>query len=160
APVPHGVRGVRIVALQIGLTPSDAQALAHAGIEGGLTIVAKGSLRLGTLAAGGAPATAFGGWTAGGTAKRSSSGTVQYALDGRTNGIVRPAQPFDHAALPVLASRDVADAAGPDGRLHLALPDGHSIVARVVATGARFPTAPESFVVADEQALAVAVNAD
>jgi len=40
------------------------------------------------------------------------------------------------------------------------LPDGHSIVARVVATGAHFPTAPDTFVVADERALAVAVNAD
>jgi hypothetical protein len=160
APVPQADRGGRVVALQIGLTPSDAQALAHAGIEGGLTIVAKGTLNLGGLRAGGAPVTAFGGWIAGGTAKRSGAGAVEYALDGRTDGLVRPAQPFDTAPLPVLASRDVADAAGPDGRLHLALPDGHSIVARVVATGARFPTAPESFVVADEQALSVAVNAN
>jgi hypothetical protein len=160
APVPAADRGGRIVALQIGLTPSDAQALAHAGIEGGLTIVAKGSLRLGALAAGGESLTAFDGWLAGGTAKRSGTGVVQYALDGRADGLVRPAQPFDSAPLPVLASRDVAGAAGPDGRLHLALPDGHSIVARVVATGARFPTAPASFVVADEQALSVAVNAN
>jgi len=160
APVPAADRGGRIVALQIGLTPSDAQALAHAGIEGGLTIVAKGSLKLGPLRAGAASLTAFNGWIAGGTATRSGAGVVQYALDGRTDGLVRPAQPFDNAPLPILASRDVAEAAGPDGRLHLALPDGHSIVARVVATGARFPTAPDSFVVADEQALAVAVNAN
>jgi hypothetical protein len=160
APIPAADRGGRIVALQIGLTPSDAQALAHAGIEGGLTIVAKGTLGLGPLTAGGASLTGFDGWIARGTAKRVGAGAVHYALDGRTDGLLRPPQPFDRAPLPVLASNDVASAAGPDGRLHLALPDGHSIVARVVATGARFPTAPESFVVADEQALAVAVNAD
>jgi hypothetical protein len=160
APIPKADRGGRIVALQIGLTPSDAQALAHAGIEGGLTIVAKGRLKLGALQAAGASLTAFDGWTAEGTAKRSGAGDVRYALDGRTDGLLRPAQPFDRSPLPVLASRDVADAAGPDGRLHLALPDGHSIVARVVAIGARFPTAPGSFVVADERALSVAVNAN
>jgi predicted lysophospholipase L1 biosynthesis ABC-type transport system permease subunit len=59
-----------------------------------------------------------------------------------------------------MASHDVAAAAGPGGRLRLALPDGQSIAARVIAVGARFPTAPESFVVADEEALSVAVNAD
>jgi hypothetical protein len=159
APIPAADRGGRVVAIQIGLTPSDAQALAHAGIEGGLTVVAKGSLTLGDIEADGASLTGVDGWIAAGTAKRSGSGVVQYALDGRTDGLVRPVQPFDHTALPVLASRDVADAAGPDGRLHLALPDGHAIVARVVATGARFPTASGSFVVADEQALSVAVNA-
>jgi FtsX-like permease family len=160
APIPATDRGGRVVALQIGLRPSDAQALAHAGIEGGLTIVAKGSLRIGELRAGGEPLTGFAGWIARGTATRSGTGVVRYALDGRTGGLVRPAQPFDRAPLPVLASRDVADAAGPDGRLHLALPDGHSVVARVVAAGTRFPTAPESFVVADERALSVAVNAN
>ncbi|HET7171429.1 MAG TPA: FtsX-like permease family protein [Gaiellales bacterium] len=160
APVPADDRGGRIVALQIGLRPADAQALAHAGIEGGLTIVAKGSLRIGELRAAGESLTGFAGWIAGGTAKRSRTGVVQYALDGRTDGLVRPAQPFDRAPLPVLASHDVADAAGPDGRLHLALPDGHSVVARVVAVGTRFPTAPDSFVVADERALSVAVNAN
>jgi hypothetical protein len=159
APIPAADRGGRVVALQIGLRPADAQALAHAGIEGGLTIAAKGSLRIGALRAGGASLTAFGGWLAAGTAKRSTTGVVQYALDGRTDGLLRPPQPFDKAPLPVLASSDVADAAGADGRLHLALPDGHSIIARVVAVGTRFPTAPESFVVADERALSVAVNA-
>ena len=160
APIPAADRGARIVALQIGLTASDAQALAHAGIEGGLTIVARGSLRLGDPRAAGTSLGSLGDWIARGTAKRSGAGVVQYALDGRTDGLVRPAQPFDRAALPVLASHDVAAAAGPDGRLHLVLPDGHSIVARVVATGAHFPTAPDTFVVADERALAVAVNAD
>jgi hypothetical protein len=160
APIPGADRGGRVVALQIGLRPADAQALAHAGIEGGLTIVAKGSLRLGKLTAGGAALSGLNGWIAHGTAKRSADGPVQYALDGRTDGLLRPAQPFDRTPLPVLASSDVAVAAGPDGRLHLALPDGHAIVARVVAVGRRFPTAPESFVVADERALSVAVNAD
>jgi putative ABC transport system permease protein len=105
--------------------------------------------------------TGFSGWIARGTATRPTTAPdVRYALDGRTDGLVRPVQPFDRAALPVLASRDVAAAAGPGGRLHLALPSGQSIAARVVAVGARFPTAPDSFVVADQAALSVAVNAD
>jgi hypothetical protein len=161
APVPEEDRGGRVVALQIGLRPADAQALAHAGIEGGLTIVARGSVRIGELSAGGTPVTRFSDWIARGTATRAASApVVRYALDGRTDGLVRPAQPFDRAPLPVLASSDVAGAAGPGGRLRLALPAGGSIPARVVAVGARFPTAPASFVVADEKALSVAVNAD
>jgi FtsX-like permease family len=160
ARVPEADRGARVVGLEIGLRPADAQALAHAGIEGGLTIVARGDVRLGDLRADGAPVTEFTGWIARGTATRTAGGAVRYALDGRTDGLVRPVQPSDRAPVAVLASRDVADAAGPGGRLHLALPSGRSIAARVVAVGARFPTAPASFVVADEAALSVAVNAD
>ena len=160
APVPEVDRGARVVGLQIGLRPADAQALAHAGIEGGLTIVARGDVDLGELRADGASVTAFRGWIARGTATRTAGGVVHYELDGRTDGLVRPVQPSDRAPVAVFASRDVAAAAGPGGRLHLALPSGHSITARVIAVGTRFPTAPSSFVVADEAALSVAVNAD
>ena len=61
----------------------------------------------------------------------------RYALDGRTDGLVRPVQPSDRAPVAVFASRDVAAAAGPGGRLHLALPSGHSITARSRSTKRR-----------------------
>ncbi len=76
-------------------------------------------------------------------------------------GIVRPAQPSDARALPVLADPQTAAAAGPGGGLALTL-DGLPIIARVVGVIRRFPTiAPGSagVVVADQARLAAALDA-
>lgn len=161
APIPAADRGGGVAGLEIGLTPADAQALEHAGIEGGLTIVANGALRLAPLRAGGEAVTDFSGWLARGTATLGGGpGRIDYALDGRANGLVRPPQPSDGSRVPLLASTDVAQAAGPGGRLALALPDGRSVPAQVVAVGNRFPTTGSSFAIADEATLALKINAD
>jgi hypothetical protein len=68
---------------------------------------------------------------------------------------------MDDTPLPVVASPAVAAAAGPGGLVTLNFYNPR-LQARVVATARRFPTVGEGedFVVADESALAAALNAD
>lgn len=89
----------------------------------------------------------------------SGTATVQFATSGMP-GIVRPRQPSDFTAVPVLTDRQTAAAAGPDGRLSLDV-DGQPVQARVVGVLARFPTlsGASGFVVADEPVLASALEA-
>ncbi len=75
-------------------------------------------------------------------------------------GILRPAQPADVHPLPVLVDPSTATAAG-QGELALSV-DGSPVRARVVGVLRRFPTVPTDsggFVVADEQQLADALDA-
>ena len=54
-------------------------------------------------------------------------------------GVVRPAQPSDRVALPVLADPGTAAAAGPGGRIGLTV-DNLPVQARIVGVVKRFPT--------------------
>ena len=76
-------------------------------------------------------------------------------------GVVRPAQPSDHAALPVLADPGTAADAGPGGGIALSV-DNLPVQARVVGVVKRFPTIATGaggFIVADQQALSDALDA-
>jgi hypothetical protein len=76
-------------------------------------------------------------------------------------GIVRPPQPSDARAVPVLVDPGTAAAAGRTARLTLTI-DGLPVPARVAGVASRFPTvsAPAAgFVVADEATLAGALDA-
>jgi hypothetical protein len=76
-------------------------------------------------------------------------------------GIVRPTQPSDTRPLPVLVDPATAAAAGQGGTLALTV-DGEPVAARVAGVVKRFPTVPAGsagFVVADEQTLAGALDA-
>jgi hypothetical protein len=76
-------------------------------------------------------------------------------------GIVRPAQPSDTRRVPVLVDPATAAAAGQGGTLALTV-DGEPVAARVAGVVNRFPTVPlgsAGFVVADEQTLAGALDA-
>ncbi|HEY6523097.1 MAG TPA: hypothetical protein VIY10_04960 [Solirubrobacteraceae bacterium] len=76
-------------------------------------------------------------------------------------GIVRPAQPSDTHAIPVLVDPATAAAAGEGQTLALTV-DGEPVHARVAGVLRRFPTVPAGsagFVVADEQTLAGALDA-
>jgi hypothetical protein len=70
----------------------------------------------------------------------------------------RPEQPSDEQPLSVIASPNVAAAAGPTGDLALRV-GGEQVVARVAAVAERFPGAREDFVVADRRLLGTALNA-
>lgn len=162
APLPPADRGGRIVGMTVTLRFNDAQALAHQGIEGGLTIVARGSLHLGRLRAGTAPVTDWGGWITRGTARPATApgAGLRYALDGSVNGFYRPRQPTDGRAVPVVASPGIASLAGRDGILHMTVEGADPLTVRVAAVADRFPTAGGAFVVADERDLATTLNAD
>jgi hypothetical protein len=104
------------------------------------------------------------GWTAVGAAAVDASARGQlvahFAQTGGP-GLLRPPQPSDRRALPVLTDPRTAAGAGPGGRLPLTV-DGQPVRARVVGVLARFPTLPADsagFVVADEGTLASALDA-
>jgi hypothetical protein len=162
AKLPAADRGGRVVGLIVALRFNDAQALAHQGIEGGLTIVARGALRLGPLEAGSAPVTGWRGWVTRGTARPAigPGPGLRYALDGSTNGLYRPRQPTDGRAVPVVASPGLAALAGPGGILHMTVEGTDALTVRIAAIAHRFPTAGGEFVVADEAELATALNSD
>ena len=163
ARLPAADRGGRVVGLVVTLRFADAQALAHQGIEGGLTIVARGSLRLGPLQApaGGAQVTDWSGWITRGTARPAGAGAaLRYALDGSTNGLYRPRQPTDGRPVPVVASAALATLAGRDGVLEMTTPDSQTLTVRVAAVAQRFPAVGGAFVVADEATLNTALNAN
>jgi hypothetical protein len=76
-------------------------------------------------------------------------------------GVVRPAQPSDRLALPVLADPGTAADAGPGGRIGLTV-DDLPVQARVVGVVKRFPTVATGaagVIVADQQALSGALDA-
>ncbi|MGN6868658.1 MAG: hypothetical protein ACTHMY_09670 [Solirubrobacteraceae bacterium] len=76
-------------------------------------------------------------------------------------GVVRPVQPSDHRALPILADPATAASAGPGGRIGLTV-DGLPVPARVVGVLRRYPTVgpgTAGVVVADQQALSDALDA-
>ena len=85
---------------------------------------------------------------------------VLFSATGET-GLIRPRQPSDTRPLPVLADPGTAALAGPGHRLGLTV-DGLATQAAVVGVLNRFPTIPagaSGFVVADEAALASALDA-
>ena len=86
--------------------------------------------------------------------------TVGFAASG-TPGVLRPAQPADTRPVAVLADPRTAASAGPGGRIALTA-DGLPVTARVAGVLSRFPTLPSGaagFLVADEAALAAALDA-
>jgi hypothetical protein len=170
ARLPAADRGGRVVGLIVTLRFADAQALAHQGIEGGLTIVARGRLALGPLLAteNGLPlpaqVTDWSAWVARGTAQTAAASAagagLRYALDGSTNGLLRPVQPTDGQPVPVVASPDLAALAGRDHVLGMTVEGVDALAVRVVAVARRFPTAGRSFVIADQAELATALNSN
>ncbi len=131
---------------------------------------ATGSVRLGTIAfldAAGAvishvsPAAWRGvGAASGSRATRGGVLSVAFSDSGEP-GIVRPAQPSDTRPVPVLVDPATAAAAGQGGTLAVTV-DGEPVSARVAGVASRFPTVPAGsagFVVADEQTLAAALDA-
>ena len=103
-------------------------------------------------------------WRATGAASeaRAAGGGLRVAFsDSGQPGIVRPAQPTDTRPVPVLVDPATAAAAGAGGALALTV-DGEPVPARVAGIITRFPTVPAGsagFVVADEQTLAGALDA-
>ena len=84
--------------------------------------------------------------------------TITGTLTEEAAARLRPAQPSDEQPLSVIASPNVAAAAGPGGELALRVA-GEQVIARVAAVAERFPGTREDFVVADRALLGTALNA-
>jgi hypothetical protein len=121
-----------------------------------------GEVTLGPVASGGR-VLSLAGWRAvgaAGDARGTGAGVTVHFDDSGQPGIVRPAQPTDGRAIPVLVDPVTAAAAGHGGRLALTV-DGQPVQARVAGVLRRFPTIAAGaggFVVADEGTLAVALD--
>jgi hypothetical protein len=124
-----------------------------------------GSVVLGPLTVNGATQD-LGAWHAVGAAARTRPGgpATRVALrfdDSGEPGIVRPAQPSDTTPIPALV--DPATAANADASHRLAMTiDGQPVTVQIVGVIKRFPTIPTGsggFVIADEAALAGALDA-
>ncbi len=162
--LPASARGGLVIALGMGRTDGNAYGNAHQAAEGlQQSTSGKGTLELGALEADGVRVGDLRGFVGRGAATlRVHAGLVEiaYRLDGSAHAYVRSREPFDSRALPVIASPDVARAAGAGGMLSMQV-DGVKVRARVVATASRFPTETEApFLIADQQSLAAAVAAD
>ena len=137
-----------LVALRLDLLTRTA----NAGT--GVQASARGRLRLGTLRVDGRPVPhAFAGWIG----RDGVSGDLSYGLTVDEQATLRPPQPTDRRALPVLATRRVADAAARDGTIPLLL-EGEQIAARVVGVVDRFPSIEGDAVVADRETAATALD--
>jgi FtsX-like permease family len=168
APLPARVRDV--VALEMSLTSAGRAWLLHLVHEGRLIRARSGIASVGPLVASigrrERVVTDWRGWVARGRGatlepRKAAATRVAYAFEDDVDLHLRRRQATDDTPVPVIASPPVAAAAGSDGHLTL---DFYStqVPGRVVGVAQRFPSIGESeeFVVADEGALATALDAD
>jgi hypothetical protein len=166
ARVPTGSR-LRVLGIQLALPESEAFMLAHDEAEGEVSTAPSGEVAVGPLLAGKRVLTDWHDWTlsAGGDVlPRANGATIRFAFqDTGMRLVFRPAQPTDGQVMPVVASPDVARAAGGVGATTvLDFQDTH-VDARIVGVASRLPTVPAdagAFVLADAAWLSTAIDSD
>ncbi|HZG34575.1 MAG TPA: hypothetical protein VEY87_01900, partial [Gaiellaceae bacterium] len=146
APLPREARSGKLVAFVL----EPASRIVERGADAGKA--ESGSLRLRLLDLPGS----LDGWVGAGGA-RVQGDRVTYTLTNVEPTRVRPAQPFDREPVPVLATPRLAAAADANGLLPLQLA-GERLTVRVVGEVERFPGVRGQAVVADGEAVAVALN--
>jgi hypothetical protein len=153
ADLPPG--GGLLMALAISLTPEGEKSAIHQAAEGGGGAVAlPGSLQLSGL-------DGIGQWVVRGGERSPIGGlALHYALGAGDAALLRAPQPTDGRPLDVIASADVAAAAGPSQTVQIRVEDRVTLTAHIASVAQRFPTLSAPFVVADEQTLATAMTAD
>jgi len=77
---------------------------------------------------------------------------VGYLITPDRPAVLRPVQPTDGLALPVLATRAVAAEAGPNGIIPLQV-EGEQVAARIVGVVRRFPSIVGDAVIADRETM-------
>jgi hypothetical protein len=159
APVPPEARGGRVVSLTLA-----APRIQERGADAGKPFI--GTLRLGLLGArtpaGITELGAYEDWLGvnGVEAAGDPRGaTVRFTLSEQVTSRFRPRQASDAGPVPVIASPDVAAAAGPGGELPLRIA-GEQVVVRIAAVAERFPGTRGDFVVGDRSLLGTALNAE
>ena len=123
----------------------------------GIQPAAKGALTFGTPHVDGRAVTsAFASWTGtGGISGHAAH--LGYVLTPDKTGRFRPRQPTDGSVLPVLATPQVAAAAGPNGIIPLQI-EGELVAARIVGVVKRFPSIVGDAVVADRVTAATTLD--
>ncbi len=152
ATLPPG--GGLLVAIEAGLTAAGAKTAAHQAAEGGGSVQLPGSLTL-------SGPTGIERWLVRGGRRAAVPGIVlRYTLGAGGDVLLRAPQPTDGRPIDVIASADVAAAAGAARTIQIQFGDRVTVTARIVSVAERFPTLVAPFVVADEQTLATAISAD
>jgi hypothetical protein len=157
AAVPRDARGGRLVSFTFALTGTGLHGVPNGGANA--AAVAQGTMRLGApLVDGKRLRLDPGVWVGtGGISGRAPK--LHYLVTNNDVARFRARQPTDDRPIQVAASEGVRAATGPGGVVALDLGAGR-IVVRVVAPLNRAPTATGDVVLADEPALATALNAD
>lgn len=165
AALPAAARGGTLAALTFALTSAGTRVHGHVGSTSGFLEEERGTLELGRLRARGPNGTTtlagYDGW-AGVNGIRRLGGSplrLRYLVGGEVATRFRAVQSTAGRPVPVIASPDVAEAAGPGGVVPIRFVDQQLLV-RVVGTATRFPTASDSFVLADQDWLSTALDAD
>ena len=153
-----------LLSLRLALTPDEQFFFAHRETEGTVSAPPAGRVALGLLR-GGRTLVDWSDWetTSGAVTPAAGGASVDFTFADPSAGVIlRPRQATDGMPMPVLASPEIAAAAGGPGGV-IALDFGDAVVqARVVAVGVRFPTIPSSsgpFVVADRSWLETTIDA-
>jgi hypothetical protein len=162
ARIPRGA--TRILGLELMLPANEQFALAHRETEAQVATAPSGELELGPLRAGRRVLTAWRGWVlpAGGVTRLPGHVQLRYTFQATGARLpFRPAQETDGRPMPVIASPDVARAAGGlGGRTVLDLQDT-TVPARVVGIATRLPTVGSGpSVLADRGWLSTAIDAN
>src|SRR5436190_5627576 len=161
---------LRVLGLQLMLTPLEQFFLAHRETEGQVAAVPSATLVLGPLRAHSRGRslllTDWRGWRlpTGGSVVRAD-GRVRLGVAFQNTGaglVFRPKEPTDGRLMPVVTSRDVAAAAGGVGSTTVLDFQDVQVPARVVGVARRMPTIPSDsgpFALGEESWLSTAVDA-
>ncbi len=159
--------GLRVVGLQLGLPESEVFTLAHDEAEGHVSLAPAGTIDLGPLVAGGRVLTRWRGWRlpVGGTAAPTATGTrIRFAFpDTGLKLAFRPVEQTDGRPMPVVASPEIARAAGGVGGTTVLDFQDAQVDARIVGVVRRMPGVPADagpVVVADAAWLSTAIDAN
>jgi hypothetical protein len=138
--VPPDARDGRIVAVRLSFPVIAAYVAGHQEAESTRVVSdsSVGTLRLGS---------AFAGWF-GTKGIRVDGPLFRYSLNRSADSVIRPHQPLEGEAVPVLVSPEIARAAGPSGFVALHAED-NVVPGRIVATTRYFPSVDGDVVVAD-----------
>ena len=146
--------GGLLVSLSASLTPAGAKTATHQAAEGGGANALPGSLTVSGI-------DGIDGWVARGGERGSGAGVeLRYTLGAGDSVLLRAPQPTDGRPIDVIASADVAAAAGRSRTVQIRIQDSVTLQVHIASVAERFPTLSPPFVVADEQTLATALNAD
>jgi len=147
--VPPEARGGRVIAMRLSFPQTAAFVAGHreSGTSLSVNDTSVGTLRLDRR---------FAGWR-GSNGVRVRGTTVRYIVNRAADSIVRPAEPLEGVAVPVVVSPALARAAGAGGTLPLHVED-ETIQGRVVAVARHFPSVDGDLVVADLPTWLAAAN--
>jgi hypothetical protein len=150
APIPESAKGGRIVSLELSRAFSAEGHGDFARVDGVLT--------LSPLRAGSTVLTDYGGWR-GLDGVRAEGTTLRFLLTNEAaEPRFQPPQATDSSPPAVVATPRLAASAGAGGILPLRF-SGGAVPVRVVGTIRRFPSASGDFILGDEAAFFVAMNA-